>query len=168
MASRKMIKKIKWNYRDRGPDYEVDMTVNLDRFEQQYNRAQYLLDNAVMTSMIPFMPMLTGTFVNVTRAMSATIAGSGKVYAAAPPYGRFLYKGKVMVSPSTGSTYAKYGEKKVLISQYSGQTKAAKELEYNKTAHPNVQSEWYDAAKKAYGKTWVRKVKQTAGGGKRG
>lgn len=166
--ARKMIKKIKWNYKDKGPDYEVDMTVDLNRFEQQYSRAQYLLDNAVMTSMIPFMPMLTGTFVNVTRAMSAAIAGSGKVYAAAPPYGRFLYKGKVMVSPSTGSTYAKYGEKKVLVSQYSGQTTAAKELEYNKTAHPNVQPEWYEAAKKANGKAWVRKTKSTAGGGKRG
>ena len=40
------------------------------------------------------MPMQTGQFINVTKAMSAAVAGTGKVVAAAPPMGCFLYEGK--------------------------------------------------------------------------
>jgi hypothetical protein len=112
--------------------------------------------------------MITGSFINTTRAASAAIQGSGEVYAAYGPQGRFLYEGKTMVSPSTGSTYAKKGEKKVLVSQYGGKTRAKELLTYTKQAHPKAQSHWFDAAKEKDGKTWIKNVKETAGGGKRG
>lgn len=149
-------------------DADIKVQLNLSRFDKQFQRAQYEFDGNVMNSMVPFMPMISGDFVDITRAASAAIQGIGKVYAAYGPAGLFLYRGKVMVSPVTGSTWAKKGEKKVLVSQYSGKTKAKEDLQYTKTAHPKAQAKWFDAAKKADGKEWIKQVKRTAGGGKRG
>ena len=76
-----MIAKTNYKYSDKN----VKMEVNLSRYEKQYEKAQFALDSMVMTSMEPYMPMNTGMFRNVTKAMSASLAGSGKVVAAAPP-----------------------------------------------------------------------------------
>lgn len=152
----KMIKRIKYAYKNRGPNYEINMELNFERFEKQYNAAQYLLDSMVMDSMVRFMPMQTGTFINVTRAMSSALAGSGKVVAAAPPMGRFLHEGMVMVDPVTRSPFARPGVKKVLTDR---------KLILNAHAHPQAQDHWFDAAKKADGAKWAVKVKRKAGGG---
>ena len=118
----------------------------MSRFKRQFQRAQYQLDGAVMESMVPFMPMI----------------------AAYGPQGRFLYEGKGMVDEQTGSPWARRGAKKVLVSQYGGKTRAKERLEYTKQAHPKAQAKWFEAAKKADEKAWIRLVKETAGGGKRG
>lgn len=154
--ARKKITTIKTQYKDKKPNYEIRMEINLDRFEKQYNKAQFGLDSMVMTDMVPYMPMTTGTFINVTKAMSAALAGSGKVVAAAPPMGRFLYEGKVMVDPETNSPWARKGAKKIVTE---------KDLQYNKNAHPKAADHWFDAAKKAHGEEWVNYVKKVAGGG---
>ena len=153
MAKRKMIKQIKWNYQDKGPNYQVDMHIYLDRFEKQYNLAQFALDSAVMASMVPYMPHDTGTFINVTKAMSAALAGTGKVVAAAPPMGRFLYEGKVMVDPATNSPWARPGAKKIVTDR---------DLTYS---NPKATPHWFDTAKDKHGKSWVKLVKKEAGGG---
>ena len=119
-----------------------------------------------MDSMVPFMPMITGDFINRTRVESASLQGTGKVCAAAAPYGRFLYEGKGMVDEATGSPYARRGAKKVLVSQFSGRTAAKENLEYTRQAHPQAQAKWFDAAKRQYGSTWIRKAKAQAGGGR--
>ena len=141
-----------------------DMTFELDlgRFEKNYNTAQWELDNMVMTSMVPYMPQQTGSFIDVTRGMSASIAGSGKVVAAAPPMGRYLYGGKTMVDPETGSTWARAGAKKVLVSNYGGKTKAKEDLTFS---NKKAEAEWFEAAKERHGDKWVEKVKKIAGGG---
>ena len=154
--ARKKITNIKTNYRDKKPNYEIRMEIDLDRFERQYNKAQFGLDSMVMTDMVPYMPMQTGTFINVTKAMSAALAGSGLVVAAAPPMGRFLYEGKVMVDPETNSPWARKGAKKVVTER---------DLQYSKNAHPKATDHWFDAAKKEHGEEWVNYVKRVAGGG---
>ena len=78
-------------------DGDMKIKLNMDRFSRQYQEAQYLLDGMVMDSMVPFMPMITGDFINRTRAESTSLQGTGFVCAAAAPYGRFLYEGKGMV-----------------------------------------------------------------------
>lgn len=153
------IASITYSYKDKGSTYEINMSIDLKRFEKQYSDAQYQLDNTVMQSMEKFMPMESGTFIQVTKGMSHAIAGSGKIYAAAPPFGRFLYNGVVMVGERSRSALAKRGEKKVVTS---------KALDYSRAKNPDVQSHWFKAAKKEHGKEWVAKVKETAGGGKRG
>ena len=135
----------------------IDIQLDMDRVSDNFNRAQYELDSIVMTSMEPFMPKDTSEFINVTKEMSAAMAGTGKVVAAAPPQGRFLYEGKVMVGKWSRSAWAKEAEKKVVTKN---------NIIYNKTKNPKAQSHWFDAAKKKDINAWVDKVKETAGGGK--
>lgn len=158
MAKRKMIAKVRYNYRkeDAGRNSTIELDVDLSRFEKQYEKAQYKLDSMVMTDMKPYMPLRTGVFRDVTEAMSAAIAGSGTVIAAAPPFGRFLYEGKVMVDPETGSPWARPGAKKIVTD---------KDLYYDKSNNPKVTDHWFDTAKKNHGDSWVRAVKNIAGGG---
>lgn len=147
---------------------DLRVKLSLSRFDDQYKKAQYQLDGDVMNSMVPFMPMISGSFINTTRAASAAVQGSGQVYAAYGPQGRYLYEGKVMVDEVTGSPFARQGAKKVLVSQYTGKTAAKENIDYTHQAHPKAQDHWFDAAKAVDGKKWVRRVKATAGGGKRG
>lgn len=132
------------------------VTLDLTRVKQNIAKAQYRLDSAVMNSMEPFMPHQTGTFINTTKAMSAAIAGTGKVVAAAPPMGRFLYEGKTMVDEVTGSPWARKGAKKVLVSQYAGKTNARPNLTYShgRTSH------WFDKAKSRDLGIWLKIVKE--------
>lgn len=155
MAKRKMIAKVRYNYRkeDAGRNATIELDVDLSRFEKQYEKAQYALDSMVMTYMQPYMPHQTGTFINVTKAMSAAIAGSGTVVAAAAPMGRFLYEGKVMVDPLTGSPWARAGAKKVVTDR---------DLKYS---NPKATPHWFDTAKKNHGASWVKVAKRYAGGG---
>lgn len=152
----KMLSKIRYNYSEKGKGADIELEVDLSRFEKQYGKAQYMLDSMVMTSMKPYMPHRTGTFINVTQAMSASIAGSGHVVAAAPPFGRFLYEGKVMVDEQTGSPWARAGARKVVTDR---------DLNFDKSHNPQVQAHWFDIAKKNHCKSWVAAVKKEAGGG---
>lgn len=152
MAKQKMISKTHYNY----SKPNLEMRINLSRFEKQYEDAQFVFDSTVMKDMKPYMPQQTGTFINITSAQSASLAGSGTVVAAAAPMGRFLYEGKVMVDEKTGSPWARPGAKKVVTDR---------DLNYYKGNHPNVTDHWFDTAKEKHGKTWVKKVKKIAGGG---
>lgn len=143
----------------------IDIKLDMDRFSDNFNRAQYELDTMVMQSMEPFMPKASSQFINTTKAMSAAVAGKGEVFAAAPPFGRFLYEGKTMVDIQTGSPWARKDAKKVLVSQFGGKTKAKPNLSFSKSANPNAQAQWFEAAKKKHGEAWVEKVKEIAGGG---
>lgn len=149
MAKRKMISKTHYNY----SKPNLEMRINLSRFEKQFEDAQFVFDSTVMKDMKPYMPHQTGTFINITSAQSAALAGSGTVVAAAAPMGRFLYEGKVMVDPLTGSPFARPGAKKVVTDR---------DLKYS---NPKATPHWFDTAKENHGKSWVREVKKIAGGG---
>ena len=131
----------------------IDIKLDMSQVEGNFNKAQYALDSAVMTSMIPFMPRRDGSFINKTRAESAARAGTGEVVAAAGPEGRYLYRGKLMVDPVTKSAWARKGAKKVLTTQ---------SLKYSSAS---ARSNWFDHAKKRDLESWKRVTKRTAGGG---
>ena len=57
---------------------DMKIKLNMDRFSRQYQEAQYLLDGMVMDSMVPFMPMITGDFINRTRVESTSFSLRGK------------------------------------------------------------------------------------------
>lgn len=63
------------------------------------------------------------------------------------PYARYLYYGKLMVDPSTGSSYAPKGGTKVLTD---------KDLVFNKTMHGNAQAHWFEVSKAQNNDRWVR------------
>lgn len=131
----------------------VKVKIDMERFEKQFQDAQYYLDSQVMTDMVSYMPSVTNAFVNLTRARSAALAGSGVVVAGVPPSGRFLYEGKVMVDPVTGSAWARKGAKKVVTD---------KPLVYS---NPKATPHYFDTTKKNHGKQWVEETKRIAGGG---
>ena len=137
---------------------DVSIDVTLSRVRAAAGKAQYELDSMVMTDMVPYMPMITSTFIKLTQARSQAMAGTGKVCAAAPPYGRFLYYGKTMVDEKTGSTWARAGAKKVVVSKYKGAkpTRAKEDLSYTTTFNPKVEAEWFEAAKKVNKTKWLR------------
>ena len=134
---------------------DIKVDISLNRFENQFQEAQFWLDGQVMNDMVPYMPHRDGIFVNLTRMRSAALQGTGKVVAGAPPQGRFLYEGKVMVDPVTGSPWARKGAKKVVTER---------PLTYS---NPKATPHWFDTAKDAHGKAWVKGVKRIAGGGKK-
>ena len=132
---------------------DIKVNINLSRFSEQLQAAQFALDSQIMNDMEPFMPIQTGSFISLTRARSSALAGTGEVYAAAPPMGRFLYEGKVMVDPDTGSPWARTGAKKVVTER---------PLTYS---NPQAVPHWFDKAKDTHGKEWIELVKKKAGGG---
>lgn len=157
MAKKKMISNIVYNYKKENSQRNctIEVDIDLSRFEKQYEKAQWELDNIVMTSMTKYMPHRTGTFINVTKAISSALAGSGVVCAGSPPFGRFLYEGKVMIDPETGSPWARKGAKKEVID---------KNLNYDKSHNPDVTDHWFETAKRNHLKLWVKKTKEVAGG----
>lgn len=130
----------------------VDLDIDFSKTENRVNKAQYLLDSQIMDDMVPFMPMRDGLFIATTRAMSQAIAGTGQVVAAAPPFGRFLYEGKVMIDPLTGSPWARKGAKKVVTDR---------PLKYSKGSHPQAQAHWFDATKRKNMNEWTKLVDRT-------
>ena len=67
------------------------------------------------------------------------------------PYARFLYYGKVMVDPQTGSTFAPKGGTKVLTDR---------DLVFSKAMHPQAQSHWFEASKAQNLDKWIRVAKK--------
>lgn len=165
VARYKILRRTKYRADISGQGADIRLDLDLSRFERQFQQAQYKLDSAIMDSMVPLMPMQSGTFINLTRGVSSSVAGSGKVVAAVGPMGQFLYYGKGMVDPMTGSPYARKGAKKVLVSQFSGKTNTRENLTYGR---PGATSKWFEKAKEKHRDEWIRIVKETAGGGTRG
>lgn len=96
----------------------------------------------------PFVPMKTGSLMVRTRIhpdYRGEIEGNAIVYPG--PYARFLYYGKVMVDPNTGSTYAPKGGTKVVTDR---------NLVFNHTAHPQAQAHWCEASKAQNLDKWAR------------
>ena len=127
-------------------------TLSAKRFGRQYQAAQSKLDARVMADMVPFMPHNTGDFIARTKAESAAMQGSGRVMAAAPPFGYFLYWGKVMVDEDTGSAWARPGAHKVVSNT---------PLKFSSGAR----AKWFLSAKQKNLNQWLKLAKRTAGGG---
>ena len=140
--------------------------VDMSRFEKQFQRAQFYLDSQVMEDMKPYMPHLTGTFINNTVARSAALAGSGVVVAGVSPQGRYLYEGKVMVDSVTGKGPRKipdkYGGVILRFKKGAKLVPTDRPLTYS---NPQATPNWFDTAKERHGKQWIEETKRIAGGG---
>lgn len=122
-----------------------------DKFAQGCKKAEHALAVQIMRDTGPFVPMLTGSLMQRTHAEGYTAGdfgpGSGNVIVYPGPYARFLYYGKVMVDPNTGSTYAPKGGTKVVTDR---------NLVFNHTAHPQAQAHWCEASKAQNLDKWLR------------
>lgn len=135
--------------------------VRLDRFASQFARAQYWLDNQMLTDMIPHMPFLTGTFISRTRAESAALAGSGLVVAGVGPMGQYLHEGKVMVNAATGKGPANIPGVGPRFRKGAKLMPTSRNLKYSNGRGP----QWVPVTVNAHKKEWVKEVKHIAGGG---
>lgn len=127
------------------------LELGTERLNRNLNDAQFALDSAIMTSMQPFMPMDTGQFINRVKDKNSSLAGTGEVYAAVGPEGRFLYEGKVMIGERSRSVWAKKGERKVVTMQ---------PLRFSKSANPRATDHWFEKSRDVDENQWKRVVKK--------
>lgn len=115
-----------------------------DKLAESCTRAESIVGQQVIKDTAPFVPALTGSLTIRTR-----LDGNKIIYPG--PYARFLYYGKVMVDPQTGSTFAPKGGTKVLTNR---------DLVFSKAMHPQAQSHWFEASKAQNLDKWVRIAKK--------
>lgn len=63
------------------------------------------------------------------------------------PYARFLYYGKLMIDPDTGSAWARENATKIVT---------GKDLNIKQSTNPKAQSHWFEASKSLNKKKWVK------------
>lgn len=104
------------------------------------DRAQTAVAIQAQKDTSPYVPALTGSLDKRTKVDENQIIYPG-------PYARYLYYGKLMVDPETGSSYAQKGATKVLTD---------KDLVFNKAMHSQAQSHWFEASKAENLEKWIR------------
>lgn len=107
---------------------------------QRCKKAEHVLAAQIEKDTVPFVPMLEGSLTQRTRVVDNNVVYPG-------PYARFLYYGKVMVDPNTGSTYAPKGGTKVVTDR---------NLVIKTEHHPQAQSHWFEASKAQNLDKWLR------------
>lgn len=110
------------------------------KFTESCTRAEHIVAQQIAKDTSPYVPMLTGSLDERTQVVGANVVYPG-------PYARFLYYGKVMVDPNTGSTYAPEGGSKVVTDR---------NLVFNQTVHPQAQDHWFEASKAQNLEKWER------------
>lgn len=110
------------------------------RLKAASEKAEHTVAIQVQKDTSPYVPFLTGSLDQRTR-----VDGSEVIYPG--PYARYLYHGKVMVDPETGSAYAPKGGTKVVTD---------KDLVFNKAMHSQAQAYWFEASKAENMDKWLR------------
>lgn len=113
------------------------------------DKAAHTVAIQVQKDTSPYVPFLTGSLDTRTRVVGNTV-----IYPA--PYARFLYYGKVMVDPNTGSTYAPKGGTKVVTDR---------DLVFTTDFHPQAQSHWFEASKAQNLDKWIRVAQKAVNNG---
>lgn len=116
----------------------VRVNLDLTRFQKCVVKAQQWLGDRVLEDCKAVMPLQSGSL----QQRSYTDEGGRKVVFPGP-YARFLYGGKVMVDPETGSPWARKGVKKVLTDR---------KLQYSRVG---ATDHWLDTAKARNVEYWV-------------
>lgn len=116
------------------------LSVIPERLKAASEKAEHTVAIQVQKDTSPYVPFLTGSLDQRTR-----VDGSEVIYPG--PYARYLYHGKVMVDPETGSAYAPKGGTKVVTD---------KNLVFNKAMHSQAQAYWFEASKAENMDKWLR------------
>lgn len=111
-----------------------------DKLHRLAGRAEKILAAQVMKDTDKYVPALTGSL-----SLRTHLEGNRIVYPG--PYARFLYYGKVMIYPPTGSTWAPRYEHKVVTDR---------DLVFNTSMHPYATSHWFEVSKAANLERWER------------
>lgn len=112
----------------------------IKKLQQAGPRAAHAVAVQIQKDTEPFVPALTKSLVNRTKVIAGQIIYPG-------PYARFLYNGKLMIDPETGSAWAPYGATKVVT---------GKDLDIKKSTHPQATSHWFEVSKAQNMDKWDR------------
>lgn len=132
----------------------MDINVSFDRLARYMSASQRALDNQILTDMVDYIPMETGNLTRQTLAINRENVGSGELVLDATDYARYLYHGKLMIDPETGSAWARPQTIKIMTDQ---------DLEYSRAAHGKAGSHWFERAKEERKRTWLKVARQAAG-----
>ena len=111
-----------------------------DKIRKSSDKAEHIVAIQVKKDTSPYVPALTGDLDRRTRVDGPSVIYPG-------PQSRYLYYGKLMVDPDTGSSYAPKGGTKVLTD---------KNLVFNKAMHSQAQDHWFEASKAENMEKWLR------------
>lgn len=128
---------------------KVTVDIDPDLIAKRTPKADYILAIQAAKDTEPFVPMLTGSLKNRAQVERGKIIYPG-------PYARYLYYGKLMVDPDTGSPWASAGATKVLTDR---------NLVFNKSAHSQAQAHWFEASKALNLDKWLRVYRRAIDGG---
>lgn len=125
--------------------FNFDVSSNIvptvtENVESASEKAVYVMALQAKKDTSPYVPALTGDLDRGTKVEKSKIIYPG-------PQSLYLYYGKLMVDPATGSSYASYGATKVLTD---------KDLVFNKAMHSQAQSHWFEASKSENKDKWER------------
>lgn len=124
--------------------FRAETNWNADDWVASNDRAEHAVAVQMEKDTRPFVPALTGSLMNRTRVDGNTVIYPG-------PYARFLYYGKVMVDPDTGSPFAQKGAVKVVTDR---------NLVFNRSVNPQAQAHWFEASKAQNLEKWLRVYKK--------
>lgn len=111
--------------------FAKDMGATRQRMRRASPRAKHILALQMAKDTEPYVPALTKSLANRTTVKDDVIIYPG-------PYARFLYNGKLMIDPNTGSAWAQKGATKVVT---------GKDLNISTAVHSKAQSHWFEASK---------------------
>lgn len=115
------------------------------------DRAARTVAEQIRKDTAPYVPFREGVLNRETKVVGNMVIYPG-------PYARFLYYGKVMIYPPTGSTYAPANERKVVTDR---------NLVFTKDFHSDAQAFWFEASKAQNKEKWIevaRKAVEKFGG----
>ena len=119
--------------------FDVKVEINDTKLKARVDRANEILANEAMKDTDKFVPKLTGTLSGGARVSDGQVIYPG-------PYARYLYHGKLMVDPETGSSYARKGSTKTLTGKSINVAKS----------NPMAQPEWFEVSKGLNLEKWKR------------
>lgn len=120
-----------------------DLTAQIaEQLSKGARKAEHEIANEVMADTEKYVPALNLSLSDRTRAVGNMVIYPG-------PYAKYLYYGKLMVDPDTGSSYVKKGAKKVLTDR---------NLVFNTSVHADAQSHWFEASKAQNMEKWIEKA----------
>jgi len=117
--------------------------------------AQELWSSIVFYGSTPYMPMITGQFIDLSIAASTELFKYGELLYPTV-YAHFLWQGIVFVDPETGSAWARAGVTKIPI---------GRELIFNKESNPLATAQWVIAAQNDNLEKWINDFQKAINAG---
>lgn len=122
----------------------------MKKLQEAGPRAAHAVAAQVAKDTEPFVPA-SGSQAGMyhrTQVIDGTIIYPG-------PYARFLYNGKLMIDPDTGSAWARKGATKVVTGK-DLDIKGKYSKDGKNAPHPDAQSHWFEASKAQNLEKWTR------------